>query len=112
VCPLQPESNLLQRNEIFQLASIFAQNGVDKIRLTGGEPLLRKDLIDIVSDLRSIDGIDQIGMTTNGVTLTRHLTDLLHAGLSACEHIARYTAGGQVFELDPTTWIYQGDAID
>lgn len=80
--PLQPEANLLQRNEIFQLASIFAQNGVDKIRLTGGEPLLRKDLIDIVSDLRSIDGIDQIGMTTNGVTLTRHLTDLLHAGLT------------------------------
>jgi cyclic pyranopterin phosphate synthase len=80
--PLQPESNLLQRHEIYQLTSIFAQNGVNKIRLTGGEPLLRKDLLGIVSDLQSIPGIEQIGMTTNGMTLSRQLPDLIDAGLT------------------------------
>ena len=80
--PLSPEANLLQRDEIFKLASLFGKHGVDKIRLTGGEPLLRKDLKGIVADLGSIESIQQIGMTTNGVTLSRHLDDLLHAGLT------------------------------
>ena len=80
--PLSPEANLLQRDEIFKLASLFGKHGVDKIRLTGGEPLLRKDLKEIISDLSSIPSIHQIGMTTNGITLTRHLDDLIHAGLT------------------------------
>ena len=65
-----------------ELATLFAQHGVDKIRLTGGEPLLRNDLVDIVSDLSSIPGIAQIGMTTNGVTLSRQMDDLLRAGMT------------------------------
>ena len=80
--PLQPEDNLLQHDEIIALASLFAKNGVDKIRLTGGEPLLRKDLVQIVSDLAKLDGIEQVGMTTNGVTLRRHLPVLVDAGLT------------------------------
>ncbi|KAI2489316.1 GTP 3' [Fragilaria crotonensis] len=80
--PLSPEANLLQRDEIFKLASLFGKHGVDKIRLTGGEPLLRKNLKEIISDLRSVPSIHQIGMTTNGMTLTRQLDDLIAAGLT------------------------------
>lgn len=46
--PQSPPSHLLNRSEILRLANIFAQNGVEKIRLTGGEPTLRKDLVAIV----------------------------------------------------------------
>jgi len=80
--PLQPFDSLLSRNEILTLATLFHKHGVDKIRLTGGEPLLRKDLVDIVSDLSSLSNISQIGMTTNGVTLKRHLPLLVNAGLT------------------------------
>jgi cyclic pyranopterin phosphate synthase len=80
--PLQPESRLLQRFEIIRLARLFARHGVDKIRLTGGEPLLRKDLVEIVSELSQIPTIRQIGITTNGITLKRQLQDLLEAGLT------------------------------
>lgn len=79
--PLQPESHLLTNDEVVRLASWFVHNGVDKIRLTGGEPLLRKDLVDLVGNLNEL-GLKQIGMTTNGVTLSRNLPDLVEAGLT------------------------------
>jgi len=82
IAQLQPDSKLLQRHEIHHLASIFVKNGVDKIRLTGGEPLLRKDLVPIVSDLASLPGLSQIGMTTNGIVLSKHLDALISAGLT------------------------------
>lgn len=80
--PLQASDSLLSRSEIYTLASLFHKHGIDKVRLTGGEPLLRKDLVDIVSDLSSLDNIQQVGMTTNGVTLQRHLRPLVDAGLT------------------------------
>ena len=46
--PLSPKNNLLSTKEIIKIASLFVSEGVDKIRLTGGEPLVRKDLVDIV----------------------------------------------------------------
>lgn len=79
--PVQPDSHLLSNDEILTLASWFADNGVNKIRLTGGEPLLRKDLVDLISELNKL-GLEQIGMTTNGVTLSKHLPDLVEAGLT------------------------------
>jgi len=80
--PLQPASDLLQRDEIVELATLFASFGVDKIRLTGGEPLLRKDLKEIIGELSAIPNITQIGMTTNGITLKRQLDGLVDAGLT------------------------------
>jgi cyclic pyranopterin phosphate synthase len=80
--PLQKESQLLSRGELETLVSIFVKHGVDKVRLTGGEPLLRKDLVDIVRDVSRLDKITQIGMTTNGITLQRHLPQLVEAGLT------------------------------
>ncbi|VDK33769.1 unnamed protein product, partial [Anisakis simplex] len=80
--PLNPHANLLTTDEIIQLAEIFAANGVEKIRLTGGEPTLRKDLVDIVARLSAIRGIRQIGLTTNGIVLARKLEQLVEAGLT------------------------------
>ena len=80
--PLQPTRALLTRDEILQLVGIFQKHGVDKVRLTGGEPLLRHDLVDIVGDLSSSLHVRQIGMTTNGVTLKRHLPQLVESGLT------------------------------
>eukprot|EP00934_Nitzschia_sp_Nitz4_P006336 Nitzschia sp. Nitz4//scaffold28_size193895//188004//189317//NITZ4_001694-RA/size193895-processed-gene-0.241-mRNA-1//1//CDS//3329546069//6326//frame0 len=79
--PTQPASHLLSNDEIIQLASWFVANGVDKVRLTGGEPLLRKDLVELVSRLNAL-GLKQIGITTNGVTLSKHLPALVEAGLT------------------------------
>uniref|UniRef100_A0A7S4AI57 GTP 3',8-cyclase n=1 Tax=Pseudo-nitzschia australis TaxID=44445 RepID=A0A7S4AI57_9STRA len=81
--PLQPAENLLSNAEIMKLASWFNQQGVNKIRLTGGEPLLRKNLVELVADLNQLENpLEQIGMTTNGVTLSKHLPDLVDAGLT------------------------------
>lgn len=81
--PVQPQSHLLTNTEIQRLASWFVQRGgVDKIRLTGGEPLLRKDLLELVSNLNGLEGLKQIGMTTNGVTLSKQLPDLVQAGMT------------------------------
>ena len=79
--PVQPKSHLLSNDEIMQLATLFVHHGVDKVRLTGGEPLLRKDLVDLVGRLNQL-GLKQIGMTTNGVTLSKNLPDLVDAGLT------------------------------
>jgi cyclic pyranopterin phosphate synthase len=79
--PLQPESHLLSNTEIVRLASWFVENGVTKLRLTGGEPLLRKNLLQLVGNLNEL-GLEQIGMTTNGVTLSKQLPDLVAAGMS------------------------------
>lgn len=64
-----PDSHLLQRHEISTLATMFAKLGVKKVWITGGEPTVRKDWLDIIRDLNSIEGIDDIGITTNGLTL-------------------------------------------
>ncbi len=69
-------------DQILRLARLFADLGVRKIRLTGGEPLLRKDLPDIVAGLRRIDGIEDIAMTTNAYHLSKHAATLRAAGLS------------------------------
>src|SRR5207302_1782112 len=64
-------AQLLTFEGIARLARIFASHGVEKIRLTGGEPLLRRDLERLVAMLASIDGIRDLTLTTNGSLLTR-----------------------------------------
>jgi cyclic pyranopterin phosphate synthase len=71
----------LSFEEIVRLARLFAQLGVKKLRLTGGEPLLRANLADLVGDLTSIAGIEDIALTTNGVLLAQHAVDLYANGL-------------------------------
>lgn len=76
-----PKSELLSYEEIERVAKIFVQLGVEKIRLTGGEPLLRKDLPVLVKMLSELDGLRDIALTTNGVLLPRLADKLKEAGL-------------------------------
>lgn len=76
-----PKDQLLSFEEIERLASVFAELGVKKLRLTGGEPLLRQDMPQLIERLNNIDGIEDIGLTTNGVLLGKYAKDLYNAGL-------------------------------
>jgi cyclic pyranopterin phosphate synthase len=71
----------LSFDEIVRLARLFASLGVRKLRLTGGEPLLRTNLADLVGDLTDVPGIEDIALTTNGVLLGQHAVDLHANGL-------------------------------
>ncbi|XP_066559420.1 molybdenum cofactor biosynthesis protein 1 isoform X2 [Amia ocellicauda] len=78
---LTPRSQLLSTAEVLTLAGLFVQQGVDKIRLTGGEPLIRPDVVHIISELRKLEGLKTIAVTTNGMNLARLLPSLKEAGL-------------------------------
>lgn len=67
--------------EIVRLSRLFVQLGVRKLRLTGGEPLLRPGLSDLIGDLTSIPGVDDVALTTNGMLLATHAAELRAAGL-------------------------------
>jgi len=71
----------LSFDEIVRLTRLFAQVGVRKLRLTGGEPLLRANLADLIGDLTEIPGIEDIALTTNGVLLAKYAAELKAAGL-------------------------------
>ncbi|OUL61946.1 GTP 3',8-cyclase MoaA [Flavobacterium sp. AJR] len=68
---LTPKNELMTADEVFAIAQTFVQNGVDKIRLTGGEPLLRKDFPEIISKLATFN--IKLSLTTNGILIDRHL---------------------------------------
>lgn len=68
---LSPKASLMTAEEIFAIAQTFVKNGVDKIRLTGGEPLLRKDFPEIVSKLSELE--ISLSITTNGILIDRHI---------------------------------------
>jgi cyclic pyranopterin phosphate synthase len=76
-----PREDILQFEEIEQLVDVFADLGVDKVRLTGGEPLLRRDLSVLVAALASRPRIADLAITTNGILLRQHAHDLKEAGL-------------------------------
>ena len=67
--------------EVLRLCRIFAEIGVRKFKLTGGEPLLRRDLCQLIAGIKQIEGVEQVTLTTNGVLLGRKIDDLLAAGI-------------------------------
>jgi cyclic pyranopterin phosphate synthase len=71
----------LSFEEIVRVARLFVQLGVRKLRLTGGEPLLRANLADLIGDLTAVPGIEDVALTTNGVLLAQHAAELKAAGL-------------------------------
>ncbi|HDR4603273.1 MULTISPECIES: GTP 3',8-cyclase MoaA [Bacillus] len=75
------EECLLTFDEIERLARLFISMGVNKIRLTGGEPLLRKDLPKLIGRLAKLEGLKDIGLTTNGIHLAKQAKALKEAGL-------------------------------
>src|ERR1700758_1867868 len=68
-------------DEIVRLAPLFVQLGVRKLRLTGGEPLLRASLADLIGDLTTIPDVEDVALTTNGVLLAKYASELKAAGL-------------------------------
>ncbi|XP_055376217.1 molybdenum cofactor biosynthesis protein 1 isoform X2 [Condylostylus longicornis] len=80
---LTANQNLLTTEEMLYLAKIFVKNGVNKIRLTGGEPTVRKDIVDIIAKLKEIPKLSNVGITTNGLVLTRLLVPMQRAGLDS-----------------------------
>lgn len=79
---LTTNEKLLTKSEIVRLVRFFVSLGVDKIRFTGGEPLVRKDCLEIVQEVGRIDGLTKIAMTTNGILLGRKIDELKKAGLN------------------------------
>ncbi|XP_054894755.1 molybdenum cofactor biosynthesis protein 1 isoform X1 [Poeciliopsis prolifica] len=78
---LTPRGQLLSTSEVLTLAQLFVREGVDKIRLTGGEPLIRPDVVDIIAELKKLVGLKTVAVTTNGINLSRLLPKLKDAGL-------------------------------
>lgn len=94
--PLSPSSTLLTDDEIIRLVRVFVNNGVNKVRLTGGEPLLRPNLVSLVRSISDVvrtsdnnnnntiltNERELVGITTNGISLSRHIDDLVDGGLT------------------------------
>ncbi len=76
-----PHAEILTLEEVLHVAEIFSRLGIRKIRLTGGEPLLRKNLSTLVRELKNLSGIEQVTLTTNGVLLKNFAPELIAAGL-------------------------------
>ena len=74
---------VLTYKEFLRLAALFAQCGIDTVRVTGGEPLVRKNVEQLVAGLKAIPGIRKVTMTTNGILLAQQLPALLTAGLDS-----------------------------
>jgi GTP 3',8-cyclase len=76
-----PKNDILHFEEVSRLVDVFVQAGVDKVRLTGGEPLLRRDLPELVRALAAKPGIKDLALTTNGILLAEQAQALHRAGL-------------------------------
>jgi len=76
-------AEILSFDEIARLCRIFASLGMDTVKLTGGEPLCRKGVVDLVKLVKSTSGVKEVTITTNGVALPGHWQGLMEAGLDA-----------------------------
>lgn len=79
--PFLPRDSLLSDDELLRLVSVFTRLGVHKVRLTGGEPLLRPGFCDLVQRIALLPAVDDLSMTTNGVLLPKFASKLADAGL-------------------------------
>ncbi|HKI97976.1 MAG TPA: GTP 3',8-cyclase MoaA [bacterium] len=77
-----PKAEILTFEEVTRLTQLFARAGVQKVRITGGEPLIRKDLTVLISELAAVPGLDDLTLTTNGWFLAQQAAALKQAGLS------------------------------
>ena len=104
----RPNAELMQDDEILLLTKVFASLGFDKIRLTGGEPTLRKNVVQIVNGIANTEGIRSVSMTTNALLLNKLAQPLKDAGLERVnisidtldpEKFKRLTRWGKVDEV-------------
>ena len=78
-----PKKDLLTFEEIERLVMLFGQMGITKIRLTGGEPFVRTDLMDLIRTIVKIKGINDLHITTNGILTAPHVTELKSLGIAS-----------------------------
>lgn len=76
-----PRTQILTLEEILTLAKIFIELGVNKIRITGGEPLIRKNVLSLLHKIGRLEGLDELVITTNGSQLSKYALDLKQAGV-------------------------------
>lgn len=81
--PWAKKSEILSYEEMLRLTSILADLGISKVRITGGEPFVRKDLIPFMKNLKAIEGIDRLSITTNGTGPLKHIQDMKDMGVHA-----------------------------
>jgi cyclic pyranopterin phosphate synthase len=79
--PLIRHEDILTYEEILRIVRVFASEGISKVRLTGGEPLVRKGIVGFVFSLSQVKGIRDLSLTTNGILLRKFAQDLKQAGL-------------------------------
>lgn len=79
--PLAPRDEVLSFEEIARAVGVGASLGVRRVRVTGGEPLLRREVATLVAMLKAVPGVEEVSMTTNGLLLHRFAGDLVDAGL-------------------------------
>ena len=79
--PWRPHEEILRHEEIEMIVRAAARLGISKVRLTGGEPLVRLGIVGLVRKLACIEGVDDLSMTTNGILLASYATELREAGL-------------------------------
>jgi cyclic pyranopterin phosphate synthase len=106
--PWHPHREILRYEEIESIVRAAAELGITKVRLTGGEPLVRQGIVDLVRQVAHIRGIDDLAMTTNGMLLARHAKDLGDAGLHRvnisldtldAERLRRITRRGELADM-------------
>jgi len=102
---LLSHSDILSFDEIVEVTKAAVRKGVDKIRITGGEPLVRKGIVDLVGLIAQIEGIQDLSMTTNAIFLDKYADDLAKAGLQRVnisldtmnpEKFSQVTRGGDI----------------
>ena len=81
--PFKPHNAIMSFEEIVRVVESAAKLGIHKIRLTGGEPLVRKDVVELVRMIKAVEGIEHLGMTTNGVLLDKLAEPLREGGMDS-----------------------------
>jgi cyclic pyranopterin phosphate synthase len=79
---LLPQKEILNFDEIANIVSYGVSQGIDKVRITGGEPLVRKGIVNLIQQIASIKGIKDLALTTNGILLPKYAQELKTAGLN------------------------------
>ncbi len=101
----QSRRDLLTSDEIIKVVRAAAREGIRRVRLTGGEPLIRQDIIELVSQIAGTPGVEEVSLTTNGMLLARKAMSLAEAGLTRVnisldtidpERFRRITRGGDI----------------